>query len=258
MTLALSGPSYSGFMSRTKTRPFRAGLNGRFHGPACWTNARKTALLFKRPLWNGARLLQESKGGSISRRAKAILAVRPELRRMNHKGSESSSLWRVMEDRTLFAGLSVLPPVRLGHSRTVRSVAKRAISARKMGKSRKRSTPNPNYSSLRDRFSPNLPRYFRRPRTGRHVIDGWMDTRMIMACRNRKPDPCPVIPSAACSENHGVRVARRVAKACNQPFQGELLLARNFCAVSPLCRSAAGLPCRRCVDVSRSPGVYLE
>jgi asparagine synthase (glutamine-hydrolysing) len=58
-------------------------------------------------------------------------------------------------------------------------------------------------------------------------------------------------------ENHDVRVARRVAKACNQPFQ-VIAAGQEFLSQFPHYAERAVYLADGCVDVSRSPDVYLN
>jgi len=81
---------------------------------------------------------------------------------------------------------------------------------------------------------------------------------MIMAWQKSQPGslPCYTFGSML-RENHDVRVARRVAKACNQPFQ-VIAAGREFLSQFPDYAERAVYLVDGCVDVSRSPDVYLN
>ena len=80
--------------------------------------------------------------------AKAILAVRSELRRMDTRSlGEFVSCGAVLENRTVFEGIHVVPPSSAWILRTVRSSEKPVISTLKSGKGKRPSIPNPTIRS---------------------------------------------------------------------------------------------------------------
>jgi len=103
------GPSYLVHLYEEDSS-FPAGLNGRFHG--LLTNRKEgTAVLFNDRYGMHRIYYHESKNALyFGAEAKAILAVRPELRRMNPGSlAEFVTYGSVLENRTLFDGISVLP-----------------------------------------------------------------------------------------------------------------------------------------------------
>ena len=90
---------------------FPAGLNGWFHGLIA-DRTRGTAMLFNDRFGMHRLYYHESKDAFyFAAEAKAILAVRPELRRINAQGlGEWIECGCVLENRTLFENLHVLPP----------------------------------------------------------------------------------------------------------------------------------------------------
>ena len=76
------------------------------------------------------------------------------------------------------------------------------------------------HRELTEVFRRNLPRYFAGQEKIAMSLTGGLDTRMIMAWQKAQPGslPCYTFGSPL-RENHDVRVARRVADACQQPFQ---------------------------------------
>ena len=96
--------------STKKIASFPAGLNGRFHGLLTDRN-RGTATLFNDRYGMHRIYYHESKDAVyFAAEAKAILAARPELRRMDPRGvGEFVSCGCTLEGRTLFEGIKVLP-----------------------------------------------------------------------------------------------------------------------------------------------------
>ncbi len=132
ITLAFSGEEYPepGIVRRLKERgharpekgssylvhlyeddpAFPASLNGRFHGLVI-DRSRGTSLLFNDRYGMHRLYYHEAKEAFyFAAEAKAILAVRPELRRTDARGlGEFVSCGCVLENRTLFEGIHVLP-----------------------------------------------------------------------------------------------------------------------------------------------------
>src|SRR5580704_11292748 len=104
------GPSY--LVHRYEDEPdFPKGLNGRFHGLTA-DRTRGTVTLFNDRFGLQRLYYHEAKDGFyFAAEAKAILKVRPELRTLDAKGfGEFVSCGCVLENRSLFRGLHVLPP----------------------------------------------------------------------------------------------------------------------------------------------------
>ena len=104
------GPSY--LVHRYEEEPdFPKGLNGRFHGLVA-DRARETATLFNDRFGLQRLYYHEAKDAFyFAAEAKAILKVRPELRGTDPRGlGEFIVCGCVLENRTLFPGIYVLPP----------------------------------------------------------------------------------------------------------------------------------------------------
>src|SRR3989454_6238662 len=103
------GPSYLVHLY-DEDPSFPAGLNGRFHG-LLTDRTRGTTTLFNERYGMHRIYYHESKEAFyFAAEAKAILAVRPELRRVDPQGlGEFVSCGCVLENRTLFEGIHVLP-----------------------------------------------------------------------------------------------------------------------------------------------------
>src|SRR5437899_100029 len=108
--LDLEGPSYLVHLYEEDPN-FPVGLNGRFHG-LLTDRARGTATLFNDRYGMHRLYYHESKDAFyFAAEAKAILAVRPELRTVDAQGlAEFVSCGCVLENRTIFQGIRILPP----------------------------------------------------------------------------------------------------------------------------------------------------
>jgi asparagine synthase (glutamine-hydrolysing) len=252
------GPSYLVHLYE-RDSSFPARLNGRFHGLLI-DRGRKSAMLFNDRYGMGRLYFHESKDAFyFAAEAKAILAVRPQLRRIDPRGlGEFIACGAVMENRTLFEGVHVLPP---GSAWTFRdgSLEHRTSYFRPQEwEEQETLDPESYYQELREVFQRSLPRYFTGQERIAMSLTGGLDTRMIMAWQKSPPGslPCYTFGSMF-RENHDVRVARQVAQACNQPFQ-IITAGQEFLSQFSHYAERAIYLSDGCADVSRSPDVYIN
>jgi asparagine synthase (glutamine-hydrolysing) len=126
----------------------------------------------------------------------------------------------VLENRTIFQGIQVLPPA----SRWVFANG----TLQQKGKyfdpleweNQGALEPEAYYQQLREVFSKNLPRYFNgRERVGISLTGG-LDTRMIMAWWKAPSGSLPCYTFGGLYRDcQDVVIARRIAKLCQQPYQ---------------------------------------
>jgi asparagine synthase (glutamine-hydrolysing) len=256
--LDLTGPSY--LVHRyEEEQDFPARLNGRFHGLVADISRGMTLLFNDRYAMKRLYCHQSKEALYFAAEAKAILAVRPELRRLDPRGlGEFVACGAVLENRTLFDGIELLP---LASAWTFRNGTLERKSSYFQPKEWEESEPLDSDSfrrELTEVFERNLPRYFAGQERLGMSLTGGLDTRMIMAWQQCQPRslPCYTFGSIM-RENQDVRVARRVADACKQPFHvisaGQEFLSR----FSHYAQRAVYLS-DGCADVSRAPDIYLN
>lgn len=252
------GPSYLVHLYE-EDPSFPVGLNGRFHGLLVDRNI-GTALLFNDRYGMHRTYYHESKDAFyFAAEAKAILAVRPDLRKINSRGlGEFVSCGAVLEDRTIFEGIQLLPPASTWDFRNGLLERKGTYFDPREWEEQETLDLNSYYRELQQVFTQNLPRYFAgRERIGMSLTGG-LDTRMILACR--KPDPgslpCYTFGSMF-RDNQDVRVARRVADICKQPHQ-TITAGQEFLLRFPDYAERAVYLTDGCVDVGRAPDLYLN
>ncbi len=253
-----AGPSYLVHLYE-EDPSFPAGLNGRFHGLFVDHNQAKAVLFNDR--YGMHRLYYHESRDALyfAAEAKAILAVRPQLRNMNPRAvGEFVACGAVLENRTLFEGIHVLPPASAWVFRNAGLQEKGAYFSPREWEAQEKLEPEAYYQALREAFSRNLPRYFSGDQPIGMSLTGGLDTRMIVAWQKSVPGalPCYTFGSMF-HDNHDVRVARRVAKVCNQPFQ-VLAAGEEFLAQFPHYAERAVYLTDGCVDVGRAPDLYLN
>jgi asparagine synthase (glutamine-hydrolysing) len=213
------GPDYLVHVYEERS-DFPATLNGRFHG-FVHDRRRGTAMLFNdRFSMNRVYYHQSKDAFYFAPEAKAILSVCPELKKLNLRSmGEFVSCGCVLENRTLFEGIEVLPAASalgLRHG----DVERRRYFDAQEWEAQERLSPDEFYNELRNVFSRNLERYFNGHQKIGMSLTGGLDTRMIMAWRKFAPGSLPCYsfggPYRDCQD---VILARRVASICGQPHE---------------------------------------
>jgi asparagine synthase (glutamine-hydrolysing) len=252
------GPSYLVHLYEEDPN-FIKDLNGRFQGLIA-DRSRRAATLFNDRFGLQRVYFHEARDAFyFAAEAKAILAVRSELRSADPQGlGEYVACGCVLENRTLFTGIHVLPP---GSAWTFRGGAlekKTTYFDPREWEELEPLKPEEYYGHLRDVFVKNLPRYFEGQEQVGVSLTGGLDTRIIMAWRNPKPNTLPSYTFGSMyRDNEDVKLARRVAKICGQSHEvfitGEEFLSRfaHYAERTIYLTDA-------CVDLGRSPDLYMN
>jgi asparagine synthase (glutamine-hydrolysing) len=252
------GPSYLVHRYEMET-DFPKQLNGRFHGLVA-DRARGTAMLFN-DRYGLQRLYYHEAPDTFyfAAEAKAILKVRPELRNMDPRGlGEFIVCGCVLENRSLFAGIHVLPPASAWVFRGGKLEKKSAYFQPREWEEEEPLKPETYYANLRDVFVQNLPRYFNGKERVGVSLTGGLDSRIIMAWRKAPPGslPCYTFGSMY-RDNRDVQLARRVAQICGQQHQ-VITTGKEFLARFPHYAERTVYLTDGCVDLNRSPDLYVN
>src|SRR5437773_12129887 len=238
---------------------FPAGLNGRFHG-LLMDRRLGTATLFNDRYGLHRIYYHESKEAFyFAAEAKAILAVRPELRRLDPRGlGEFVACGCGLGDRTRFEGVHVLPCAAAWVFRDGSVERKGTYFQSREWEDQAPLEPEPYYRELRDVFSRNLPRYFESREPIAMSLTGGLDTRMIMAWHKPLPGSLPCYTFVGMfRECRDAVVARRVARVCKQSHE-VIRVADEFLSRFPDYAERSVYLTDGCVDVSRSPDLYVN
>lgn len=255
---APEGPSY--LVHRYEDEPdFPKSLNGRFHGLAA-DRARGTVMLFNDRFGLQRIYYHEANDAFyFAAEAKAILKVRPELRDTDPRGlGEFMVCGCVLENRTLFKGIHVLPP-------GAAWLFGRGVLEKKTAyfnpiewEEQEPLSPEAYYAELRNAFVRCLPRYFNGHERVGVSLTGGLDTRIIMAWRKASPGslPCYTFGSMY-RDNQDVLLARKVAKICGQSHE-VITTGKEFLSRFPHYAERSIYLSDACVDLSRSPDLYVN
>lgn len=158
-----------------------------------------------------------AEGFYFSSEAKSLLAVRPATRRLDARGlGEWFAVGCVLQNRTLFAGISVLPPAcAWTFHHNGRITRNRYFDPRTWEE--QPPLPAAEYDAqLRALFSRCAPRYARGAVA--MSLTGGLDSRAVMAWVGREPGALPCYTfGGAYRDCADVRIARRLAAVCRHP-----------------------------------------
>ncbi len=238
---------------------FPASLNGRFQGLLA-DRKQGTTTLFNDRYGMHRIYYHESKDGFyFAAEAKAILAVRTELRRTDARGlGELITCGCVLENRTIFDGIHILPPASSWVFRNGTLEKKASYFQPQEWEQQEQLDPETYYQELREVFQKTLPCYFAGSEKIGVSLTGGLDSRMIMAWHKSPPG------SLACYSFGGsyrdcqdVVIARKVAKACGQTHQ-VIPVAEEFLAAFPHYAERTVYLTDGCVDTSHSPDLFVN
>ena len=253
-----AGPSYLVHISEEES-DFPASLNGRFQGLlVCCASG--TATLFNDRYGMHRVYYHESKEAFyFSPEAKAILAVRPELRKVSPQGlGELVSCGCVLENRTLFENIQVLPPASAWTFRAGALDQKARYFEPQQWENQPLLDSEAYYQELRRVFSQNVHRYFRGPERIGVSLTGGLDTRMIMAWQKfpRGTVPCYSF-GGMYRDCQDVRMARQVAAACGQSHE-VITVGKEFLSRFPHYAERTVYLTDGCVEPLHSPDLYVN
>jgi asparagine synthase (glutamine-hydrolysing) len=238
---------------------FPRQLNGCFHGLVA-DRTRERVTLFNDRYGMHRLYYHETKNAFyFATEAKAILAVRPELRSVDPRGlGEFVACGCVLENRTMFQGIKLLPAAATWVFRGGSIWGKTTYFQPREWEEQTSLEPEAYYQELREVFARSVPRYFNGSERIGVALTGGLDTRMIMAWR-RSPArslSCYTF-GGMCRDSQDVVVARQVAKVCDQPHD-VIRVGTEFLTRFPYYAERSVYLTDGNVDVGRSHDLYFS
>lgn len=252
------GPSYLIHLYEEDPR-FLSGLNGQFHGLLLDRKQAITMLFNDRYGMHRINYHESPDAFYFGAEAKAILAVRPELRKADWQSlGEFVACGSVLENRTLFKQIHLLPSASAWIFRNREIERKDLYFQPKEWEEQGRLSPDDYYRSLRNCLSQDLPRYFNgRERVGVSLTGG-LDTRLILAWRKSNLAPLASYTYGGMLRDcQDVIVARRVADSCKLPHQ-TITLGNDFLARFPEYAERTVYLTDGCGGVSSAADLYFS
>jgi asparagine synthase (glutamine-hydrolysing) len=235
-------PSVSALVHRYEesgTAEFLRSLNGWFSGLVVDLRDRK-CVLFTDRYGLGRVYVHESPAGLwFASEAKALLKLLPGLRRMDPSSlAEIFSCGCVLQNRTLFPGISVLPGGAAWTVRPGREPEKRSYFRCDTWEQQPRMSAAEYSAGLAETFARILPRYFQRAERLGISTTGGIDSRLILAGAPRQGRQICYTFGSVYRDSRDVVLARQVARISQRPHE-TLQVGEDFLRQFPsLCEKA--------------------
>lgn len=170
----------------------------------------------------------------FSSEAKPLLEAVPSLRRLDPRGvAEIFACGNVMQNRTLFAGISLLSGASMWSFASNGHVRKECYFSPQEWERQPAMSKVEFYERLKETFERIIPKYIGPANSAAMSLTGGLDGRMIMAWANPTPGALPCYSFGGiyrdCAD---VKIARRVAALCGQSHR-TITIGTSFLAEFP-------------------------
>jgi asparagine synthase (glutamine-hydrolysing) len=200
---------------------FLEQINGWFSGLVIDLR-RKQTFLFNDRFGIGRICYHEHQGNFyFSSEAKSLLDVLPHLRSLDLKSlGEIFSCGSVLQNRTLFSGVSLLPGGSVWSFSESQAATKGTYFDPKAWERQPTLSEADYYEQLKETWQRILTKYLPEGEGAGLSLTGGVDSRMILAWAPRQPGELPCYTfSGRYRDCNDVKLARRLAKLSQQPYQ---------------------------------------
>ena len=238
---------------------FLRDLNGSFSGLLADLRENKLILFNDRYGVNRIYLHESQSGLYFASEAKSLLKILPNLRELDPKGlGEFFTCGCVLQNRTLFRGISLLPPASAWAFAPEQPLKKQSYFRFETLEERQPLNAAEYFERFKETWKRVLPRYFR----GKHRIalslTGGVDSRMILAWAPRSDG------SMSCYTFGGryrdcadVTISREVARIC-QLKHDVITVGPEFLSRFPVLAEKAVYVSDGAMDVTGSVDLYIQ
>lgn len=238
---------------------FLQRLNGGFSGLLIDLR-RSVSLLFNDRFGIGRVHVHETDDGLyFSSDARSLLSVLPHTRALDSSAvAETFLLGCVLRNRTLFNGITLLPPASLWTADAQGALKRQSYFDPRAWESQEPLPDDRFCREMEETFSSLLPAYFGGKPATAMSLTGGLDGRMIMAWARRPAGALPCYSfGSSYRDGRDVTLARAIAEACGQPHRtivvGPQMLA-DFPALAARCIQVSG----GTMDVSGAVELYVN
>ncbi len=238
---------------------FLVHLNGMFHGLIA-DRAQDSVTLFNDRYGMHRLYYHEAKDAFyFAHEAKALLAVRPELRRADPRGiGEFVACSCVLENRTIFKDIHVLPAASAWTFRNGECASRTTWFDPKQWEEQSTLDAETYYQDLRSTVTGTLPRYFAGRQQLGIAMTGGLDTRVILASQAVAPGALPSYTFCGpVRDSYDVRVGRKIAGILRQPHQ-VIEVGNEFLTKFPEYAERSIYLTEGTVDVYRASDLYVS
>jgi asparagine synthase (glutamine-hydrolysing) len=195
----------------------------------------------------------------FSSEAKSLLKILPDLRKLDLSSlGEFFSCGCALCNKSLFRGISILPGGSRWEFTPGRRMKKAVYFAKEEWENQPLLSKERYYETLKSSFAQILPRYLPEDQSVGVSLTGGLDSRMIMAWAPSVAGrlPCYAFGSAY-RDSADVRLARLVAKTCQQPYQ-IIRVGSEFLSQFPALAEETVYASDGAMDVSGSVELYVN
>lgn len=198
---------------------FLEKLNGWFSGVLLDLREQKLVLFNDRYGVNRIYYHEDARGFYFASEAKALLKILPSTRQLDLRSlGEVLCCDAVLQNRSLFSGISLLPPGSAWVFARGEPVKQKTYFKQETWESQAELSESHFYNKLKETWTRILPKYFRGKKSVGLSLTGGVDSRMIMAWAPRSPGKLPCYTwGGTYRDCADVKIARRTAKLCQQP-----------------------------------------
>lgn len=234
-------------------------LNGWFSGLLIDLRENKIVLFNDRYGVNRIYYHENQSGFYFASEAKALLKVLPETRQLDNQGvGEYLSCGCVLQNRTLFRGIRLLPVASAWDFAPGRPVDKKQYFMREEWENQPQLSPSEFYESLKAIWTKRLPHYLNGKEPVALSMTGGVDSRMILACAKRAPGKFPCYTFGGMYRDCiDVKLSRAVSRTCEQPHE-TIPLDQAFFSEFPSLAAKAIYITDGALDVTGAADLYVH
>lgn len=238
---------------------FLEKLNGWFSGVLIDLRQKKIVLFNDRYGADRVYYHETPDGFYFASEAKALLKILPHLRQLNLRSlGEMISCNAILQDRSLFAGVSLLPVASSWIFSQGEPVKKKTYFKPQVWEDQPELNPEEFYDKLKATWTRIMPRHFRGEQIEGVSLTGGVDSRMILSWAPRAPGTLPCYTWGGkyrdCAD---VKIARKAAEICGQPHHtisvGDDFLSKFFELAAETVRISDGT-----MDVTGAIDLYVQ
>lgn len=234
-------------------------LNGGFSGILLDLRRKRIAVFNDRFGMNRIYVHEDEDTIYLCSEAKGLLQVKPTLRSLDQRGfAEFLACGCILQNRTLFSGISLLPPGACWEFERGQAPRKRTYFDAGLWEQQSVLSGSDYYDSFREAWKRILPRYFRGHNAVGMSLTGGVDSRMILAWvpTGAREIPCYTF-SGSYRDCADVKLSRDVARTCHLPHH-TIPVGREFLAAFPKLAEESIYLSDGTMDVLGAIDLYLQ
>ena len=255
----LDDASYLVHLYETKGCEFLEKLNGWFSGVLLDFREQKLVLFNDRYGVNRIYYHEDARGFYFASEAKALLKILPGTRQLDLRSlGEVLCCEAVLQNRSLFSGISLLPPGSAWVFSQGEPVKKKTYFNQQAWENQPELSESDFYERLKETWARVLPRYFSGKQSTGLSLTGGVDSRMILAWASRPPGTLPCYTwGGTYRDCADVKIARHTAKLCQQPHNTILVGGEFLSQFHDLAERAVYIS-DGTMDVTGSVDLYVQ